>query len=117
MPSRRCPCSISAALPTVRVVAPTPLAMSDQPAPIPRPTDLRGLDVDDFFVDLRGVLTVRVVRDLGLDEVEPPRTPVLAVDVVVLEPRALALPAMAPRLVATAPSGPSATPVTRRDLR
>ncbi len=43
IPSRRWPASISPTLLTVRVVAPTPRAARDHPAPIPFPTAANGL--------------------------------------------------------------------------
>jgi len=79
-------------------------------------------------VTFRGVDTVRVVREargfavaraLGVEADD--LVDALDVDVLVLDPRALDLPAMEFRLVCATPSGPSATPATlvasaKRDL-
>ncbi|OZD68433.1 hypothetical protein CH263_10160 [Rhodococcus sp. 06-1059B-a] len=131
---------MSLALLTVRVVAPTPRAAIDHPDDIPRPT--ADITPADFFlcgrldpdprggafrgaaflgaalrgaVGFFGVVTVRAVRPPdGLrdppearDVDEPPALPAF-------ELRVLVFPAMAPRLVARAPSKPSATRVTAR---
>ncbi|BCK54535.1 hypothetical protein NWFMUON74_23070 [Nocardia wallacei] len=74
IPSRRCPCSISPARLSVRVVAPTPRASIDQPLPIPRPSTASGAVFDRARGAGRRVAEVRprVVDPRGVDPVRDP---------------------------------------------
>ena len=94
-----------------------PLPEAGRPPALAEVVTLRGVDTVRVVREVRGFAVVRALGVEADDLVDA-----LDVDVLVLDPRALDLPAMEFRLVCATPSGRSATPATlvasaKRDLR